>query len=287
VVRPLEDVVWISFDTETTGLSPALDRVVEIGAVKFDSTGRDLGEFQSLVNPGVPIPPAVSLVHGLIDRDVKDAPVMNEVLPRFLEFLGSLDNVLIAHNASFDAGFLGAEMERCSQAGAGHVILDTLSFSRKVLGRLESHSLDALSRAFSLDSGGRHRALADSFIVKEVFLRLLAATGAADLAEILVSLPTYRFTWGSRTSARTLSGFEHLRKAIERAAPLFIVYRGGSKGRAPRMITPLGFIETEGYQYLRAYCHTDRVEKSFRIDRILEFSPVADDAPVADDVGGG
>lgn len=278
MVRPLQDVVWISFDTETTGLSPVLDRVVEIGAVKFDSSGRVLAEFLSLVNPGIPIPPEVTFVHGITDRDVRDAPAMGEVMPRFLEFLGSEDSVLIAHNAPFDAGFLGAEMGRCAVGGADHLILDTLSFSRKVLGRLESHSLASLAKVFELDGAGRHRALADSFIVKEVFLRLLVATGARDLAELLTFLPTYRFTWASRTSARALKGFEHLVEAIEKAIPLFMVYRGGSKGRAPRMVTPLGFVQTEGYQYLRAYCHTDSVEKSFRIDKIVEFSPVAEDA---------
>jgi DNA polymerase III epsilon subunit family exonuclease len=270
--RPLRDVVWISFDTETTGLSRSLDRVVEIAAVKFDFSGRVLESFESLVQPGISIPLAVSFIHGITDYDVRDAPSMREVLPRFLAFLGSVDNVLLAHNASFDAGFLGFEMERCAIMRAEHVILDTLSLSRRVLGKQESHSLDSLARFFSLDAGGHHRALADSFLVKEIFLRLLAAARAEDLDTIFGSLPEYRFTWGSCTTAGTVSGFEHLSRALESGAPLTIVYRGGSKGRAPRMITPLGYVEEGGRQYLRAYCHLDCVEKSFRLDRIAEFS---------------
>ncbi|MFQ6103079.1 MAG: exonuclease domain-containing protein [Candidatus Glassbacteria bacterium] len=274
----IKETCWIAFDTETTGLSPILDRVVEIGAVKFNSRGEHLGEFQILINPGVPIPPEVSAVHGITNEEVRNAPPMEEILPGFIEFLGTTDTVLLAHNASFDAGFMGTEMERARIEKPEHMILDTLSMSRKVMRGLSSHSLGYLAKELMIDVRGHHRALADSLIVKEIFLRLLADIGGIErLRGLLDYTHVYRFT-GLLSIQRTgMIGFEHFQKAVEKETPIMMVYRGGSKGLLPRKITPLGIIEARGNQYIRAYCHHDCVEKEFRIDRIERFTPVEDE----------
>src|SRR5919112_2898940 len=98
---------YVAFDLETTGLVAQVDRVVEIGAIRFDASGRERGRFESLVNPERPMSPAAQAVHGISDADLAGAPSARDVLPGFLAFLGDPETTtLIAHNASFDASFL-------------------------------------------------------------------------------------------------------------------------------------------------------------------------------------
>src|SRR5438874_1510669 len=99
---------WIAFDLETTGLVAEIDRVVEIGAVRFDASGHELGRFERLVDPERPMSPAAQAIHGISDADLAGAPTAREVLPEFLDFLGDpAMTALLAHNAAFDARFLG------------------------------------------------------------------------------------------------------------------------------------------------------------------------------------
>src|SRR5690606_4272175 len=102
---PLSEVTFVVFDLETTGGSPADDRITEIGAVKVRA-GEVLGEFSTLVDPGGPIPPFVSVLTGITDAMVMAAPRIEAVLPSFLEFIHGA--TLVAHNASFDTRFLKA-----------------------------------------------------------------------------------------------------------------------------------------------------------------------------------
>ena len=271
----IKDTIWIAFDTETTGLSSAMDSVVEIGAVKFDTHGNTLGEFQSLINPGRMIPPSVTAVHGITDEDVRDAPSADSVLPGFFEFIGPRDNILIAHNASFDAGFVGAEMERAGLGSDGHMILDTLSLSRRVLKGHQSQSLNNLARDLEVDASGHHRALADSVITKEVFLKLLdRMSGVVSFEDLLDFTRIYRFTGYSRIPGKGIEGFQHFQYAIGKGMPVQMIYRGGSRGGAPRRITPQGVIRTRGYHYIKAFCHLDGEEKEFRLDKVERFLPV-------------
>lgn len=102
---------FIALDLETTGLSAARDRIVELAAVRFRETGETIDLFQSLVNPERPVSPGAYAVHGLSDQELAQAPPARVVLPKFLSFLGGSGCVaLIAHNSCFDAGFLGSEL---------------------------------------------------------------------------------------------------------------------------------------------------------------------------------
>jgi DNA polymerase III epsilon subunit family exonuclease len=111
--RPrLTDLTFLALDTETTGLFPIMHRLVEIGAVRFRLDGRDLASFQSLINPQTPITQNVQQVHGITDAMVRGKPTFEHVLPRFIEFLGESDTILLAHNALFDLGFLAMALTR-------------------------------------------------------------------------------------------------------------------------------------------------------------------------------
>ena len=103
--EPLRDTTFTVVDLETTGGTPGSDSITEIGAVRV-RTGEVLGEFQTLVDPGVPIAPFVSVLTGITDSMVCAAPPHRAVLPSFLEF--ARGSVLVAHNAPFDVGFLRA-----------------------------------------------------------------------------------------------------------------------------------------------------------------------------------
>src|SRR4051812_24553960 len=123
---------WIAFDLETTGLSAEFDRIVEIGAVRFDVSGAELGRFEALVDPERPMPPAAQAIHGISDTDLAAAAPARDVLPEFLKFLDLAAPVgLVAHNARFDAGFLGYELARAGLRRPEHAVIDTLPLARK------------------------------------------------------------------------------------------------------------------------------------------------------------
>jgi len=106
---PLDEVSFVVVDLETTGGSPVDDAITEIGAVRFEGAER-VASFQSLVDPERPIPPAITHLTGISDRSVAGAPTLATVLPSFLEFARGA--VIVAHNASFDVGFLNANLLR-------------------------------------------------------------------------------------------------------------------------------------------------------------------------------
>src|SRR4051794_38864188 len=181
--------LFVAIDLETPGLGAQADRVVEIGAVRFAEDGRELGRFEQLVNPERPMSPAAEAVHGISDSDLAGAPTCREVLPRLLEFLGDpAMTSLVAHNAIFDAGFLGLELCRAGMALPDHRLFDTLALSRRCLPELRSHRLSTLAGVLGLDQGTPHRALGDSLRVKQLWLRL---GGSFAPPEMLLSYPIH------------------------------------------------------------------------------------------------
>ena len=94
----------VAFDLETTGISSFIDRVVEIGGVRFRLGDANADTFEQLVDPERDIPFEVTAIHGITNEDVKGQPLIGDVLPRFEEFIGS-DTLLVAHNATFDCSF--------------------------------------------------------------------------------------------------------------------------------------------------------------------------------------
>ncbi|WP_184889635.1 DEDD exonuclease domain-containing protein [Sphaerisporangium siamense] len=174
---PLDQVTFVVFDLETTGGSPAEHAITEIGAVKVRG-GEVVGEFATLVDPGRPIPPFITVLTGITDVMVTAAPRVERVLPSFLEFIRGA--TLVAHNAPFDVGFIKA----CCQAGGyappANPVVDTADLARRVLTRDEvpNCKLATLARFFRSSTEPCHRALADARATVEVLHGLIERVGA-------------------------------------------------------------------------------------------------------------
>jgi DNA polymerase-3 subunit epsilon len=170
----------IVLDTETTGLDPFDGhRVVEIGCVELLNRIPTGASFHRYLNPERDMPDAAFNVHGLSADFLKDKPLFVDVVEEFLEFIG--DSVLIAHNASFDYGFLCAELDRCQRAALPRDrLIDTIALARRKHSA-GPYSLDALCARYGIDNSRRtkHGALLDAEILAEVYLELIGARQAS------------------------------------------------------------------------------------------------------------
>jgi DNA polymerase-3 subunit alpha (Gram-positive type) len=164
--RKLANVTFVAFDTETTGVNPKKDRIVELAAVRYRD-GKILEEKTWLINPQRKIPYWAQRVHGISEKMVEDAPTFAEIYPEFLEFAG--DAVLVAHNASFDITFLNKESARAQLAPPPNVVIDSLRLFRQWFPKLKSHSLSSVADHAKVSGGTFHRALADSMYIAQIF----------------------------------------------------------------------------------------------------------------------
>lgn len=169
----MDELAYVIFDTETTGLLPDKDEVVQIGAVR--ALGRRLVEgesFETLVNPGRRIPRTSTEVHGISDAMVADAPPMRKAGTRFLQFAEGA--VLVAHNAPFDMAFLRRHAEETG-TDLHHPILDTVLLGAELFGATEALTLDVLAERLGvhIEEEERHTALGDARATATVFLRML------------------------------------------------------------------------------------------------------------------
>jgi DNA polymerase-3 subunit epsilon len=178
----LVDTEFCVFDLETTGGSPDACAITEIGAVKVRA-GEVVGEFGTLVNPGVPIPPSITYLTGITNAMVEPAPLIDAVLPTFLEFIG--EAVLVAHNASFDTRFLAANLARLGYAPATNQIVCTVRLARRLVrDEVPNLRLATLARALRARTAPCHRALDDARATVDVFHGLLERAGRYGISHL-------------------------------------------------------------------------------------------------------
>lgn len=172
---PLPEVSFVVVDLETTG-GTAESAITEFGAVRVRG-GEVLGEFQTLVRPGQPIPPLVALLTGITSEMVSTAPPLAAVLPGFLAFAHG--SVLVAHNAAFDTGFLRRACAEHGYPWPAPAVLDTVALARQILLRDEvaNCKLGTLARHFRSTTTPNHRALSDARATVDVLHGLLERVG--------------------------------------------------------------------------------------------------------------
>lgn len=159
----------IFYDTETTGIKPDRDRIIEIAA--YDPVGGR--RFESFVNPGIPIPPDVTAIHHITDDMVASAPSFAQVAIEFANFCEG-ETVLIAHNNdSFDVHFLKNEFQRHQVQMPTWKFLDSLKWARRYRPDLPRHTLQFLREIYSIPANNAHRALDDVIVLHEVFSRMI------------------------------------------------------------------------------------------------------------------
>ncbi|MBE6979409.1 MAG: PolC-type DNA polymerase III [Ruminococcaceae bacterium] len=163
------DEEYVAFDLETTGLSSKTDRIIEIGAVILKA-GQEVDRFQTFVDPERKLDRKIVDLTGITDEMLQGAPKIEEVLPKFLEFIG--DRVLVAHNSDFDTGFIRAE---CARLGLpyDYTAADTLILSQNLLPQLNKFKLNIVSDALSLPDFNHHRAADDSLTCGLIMARLM------------------------------------------------------------------------------------------------------------------
>lgn len=174
---------YVIFDIETTGFSAVGNQITEIGAVKLVN-GKIVDRFSTFINPQEPIPYQIVKLTGITDEMVMDAPKINEVLPKFLEFCK--DSVLVAHNASFDVGFI---REKSKQLGLDFdfTYVDTLAMSRLLLPNQAKHKLDLVAKTLKIEFEGHHRAVNDAEVTAKiwlVFVEKLLEKGVVNLEQL-------------------------------------------------------------------------------------------------------
>lgn len=187
---PLFDVTFCVLDLETTGGSAANCEITEIGAVKYHH-GDLIGSFQTLVDPGLAIPPSITILTGITEAMVVDAPNIATALPSFLEFIGN--SVVVGHNVRFDLSFLNAAAVRLGYGALENQWVDTFALARRMVRpEVRNLRLQTLASYFRSPVTPNHRALEDARATAHVLHGLLERVGSLGVTNLddLLQLPT-------------------------------------------------------------------------------------------------
>ena len=176
-----DDTEFVVFDIETTGLSVKHCKIIEIGAVRIDKNGKELGRFSEFVNPEVPIPYNIEKLTSITDSMVAGAPTIEVILPRFLEFCRGA--VLVAHNAEFDTGFIREYSLRLGYE-YDFTALDTMTLAQVFIPDIGRYNLDRLCKYFNVVNKHHHRACDDADVTGKIFLKLMDLIRARGINDV-------------------------------------------------------------------------------------------------------
>lgn len=164
------DDEYVVFDLETTGFSPDVNQIIEIGAVKVQN-GKITDRFSTFVNPQVPIPFRIEQLTSINDDMVLDAPLIQDILPEFIDF--SKDCIMVAHNADFDMSFIKKACERLD-IPCQPTIIDTVALARVLLPNLNRFKLDTVAKALNISLDNHHRAVDDAACTADIFVKFIS-----------------------------------------------------------------------------------------------------------------
>ncbi|MDO9183663.1 MAG: 3'-5' exonuclease [Bacteriovorax sp.] len=260
----------IAIDLETTGLSPMVDRIIEIAAFKVTPEGISL--YATLINPEIPIPPHTTDIHNITDSMVIDSPKLIDVLEEFKEFLG--ETPIVAHNAKFDLGFIVMGMQRSKIKLSEALIYCSCKMSRITHKEVLNHKLATLVKELNIPLLNHHRALDDAYASLKIFIQGLERLKNSDNLEkqksdlkshgLLFSLDQF-----DESKAEDLPlHLEELNKLVKEAAVIEIQYSGGTHKNQFRPVKLTSLLNTPDGNILYARCLLSDMYKSFKISKI-------------------
>ncbi len=274
--QDIAEIPVVVLDTETTGLHAGLgNRMVEIGAVRFEKW-REVGQLNTLIYPDRRMESKASEVSGIQDHDLTHAPPFAAIVPQFLSLIDGA--LLVAHNALFDAEFVGMEL---SIAGHPHTPrqpilpnpwLCTLQLARRHF-YFGQNNLGHVAARLGVRLGRSHRALNDVYTTAEVLKRMVRELHGMNfhtVGDLLHAQGGAIYT----PAPAEVELPEPIHSALHQKQPLRILYLG-LEGETERIITPRYTTRYQGYPYLIGYCHLREDMRSFRLDRIFSAELLA------------
>ena len=227
----IEDTTFVVFDLETFGLNSHKNEIIEIGAIKLKGT-RIVDTFSSFVNPNKIIPKRISELTHITQDMVDNAPTIEDVLPKFLEF--TKDAVMVAHNSAFDMGFIRRDAKKYMGIDYKPPIIDTLQMARDLYPDLKGYNLDRLNKIFKLSLENHHRAIDDAQSTAKLFIMFLEKyieNGVVNIENMNGAFPLNiqkQATRNIMVIAKNLTGLQNLYRLVSEA---HIDYYGSKKPR--------------------------------------------------------
>jgi len=271
--RTINEVDFVIFDTETTGLDPASgDRIIEIAGVRLKGE-KQIDAFHSLVNPGRPISEGAFSVNHISQDMLRDAPPPSQIIPQFLEFCR--EAFLASYNANFDLGFLNAEVKILGKVLPPDLcVIDILAMARRLMPNLSRYALWSVAGALGIESTQEHRALEDALLTIRVFEKLKGLLNSKRIEDMDSVLRL--FSVSTDVAKRMISQrIAEIQEAINLKVKLKIRYMSRTDGEiTTRLIEPLEIKEERGRFYLVGWCHLREDKRTFNLEGILHLEVV-------------
>lgn len=258
----------VAFDLETTGLSPLVDRIIEVSAVKITPDGVET--FDQLVQPEIAIPPFTIDIHHITDDMVKGSPLISEVIPEFVDFISGYP--LIAHNAKFDVGFIVYDMLQNKLKLPKAKVYCSCALSRRVFKEFTSHSLGNLVEKLEITLENHHRALDDASACLQVFARAIQSYyEKKNNTKILNEALLFELNSFSEDAELNIpSHLKDLEAVVVKQELIDIKYRGGSMKGQFRPVKPVSLLPMPDGLIMYAHCLVSNLYKSFAVKKIAE-----------------
>ena len=255
-------------DVETTGLYPQYGhRICEIGALRVEN-GEEAARFEQLVDPRRPVSRGAFEVNRITPDMLEGQPLIEEVMPRFLEFIKG--SVLVGYNTGFDLAFIESEVCPEREYLNGYRVIDALVLARRLFPGFSRYKLTAVADELGIRENAAHRAMADVLMTWHVFQKemdLLEERGVETLEDISWICRTEPFRRMPPGSPKV----SILQKAIEENRMVKIKYRSRWDDKTTeRTVTPISMPQGFDSPYLVAYCHLRQAQRNFRLDCIID-----------------
>jgi len=264
----------IALDLETTGLSPLVDKIIEISAIKITPEGIEI--FDQLIDPEIEIPPHTIVIHQITDDMVKGKPKIQDILPDFKIFMEDIP--LIAHNSKFDLGFIMFDWKRLNLPGSNNDIYCSCKLARSLI-ESPNHKLSTLVQVLGIPLENHHRGIDDSYASLKLLIKCLEAyeeeaTSAPDLKELGHLFNLVEFDHFDELPEH----LSMLTKKVQFQQVVEIKYKGGQLKNQFRPVKAMSLLNTPEGNILYAHCLISDMHKSFHLKKITELrEPGAED----------